>query len=127
MSRPVAVILWLAVLMGWSPVVGWSAESSVAYDAHGRRDPFEALMTPTGELRTPRIGTAGGLLRVEGILWDPAQPLALINGSVYRVGDVVEEYHVIEIQTQAVVVESDTLGRLVIPVVSGGGAASDAP
>ena len=127
MRRPAVIVLWVAACVAGSAVAGWAAKTDVAYDPHGRRDPFEALMTPAGDLRSPRIGAAGGLLRVEGVLWDPVQPLAIINGEVRRVGDLVDEYRVVDIQPQAVVVESKVSGRSVIPVVSGGGTAGDAP
>ena len=98
--------------------VVWSADASAfRYDAHGRRDPFEPLMTSTGELRTPRSGGATGTLHVEGVLWDPAQPLAIVNGEVRRVGDEVEGFKIVEIRATAIVVNGADADHLVIPVV----------
>ena len=95
------------------------------YDSHGRRDPFEPLVTPTGELHTPRSGGAIGALHVDGVLWDPVTPLAIVNGEVRRVGEEVEGYRIAEIRTNAIVVDGSDAGRLVVPVmVEGAGSAA---
>jgi len=114
-------------LWGWGCLVlvvvrlstAMAAERQVfRYDAHGHRDPFEPLVTPTGELRTPRsVGGAADVLRIEGILWDAAQPLAIVNGEVRNVGDNVEGCRIIEIQPTAVIVETEQGERTMLSVV----------
>ena len=54
-------------------------------------------------------GSAGeevGGFALSGILWDPSQPIAIINGQMLRVGDEVEGYRVTAI-TQDTVSISD--------------------
>lgn len=93
------------------------------YDGHGRRDPFEPLISPTGELRTPRMGGITGSLHVEGILWDPVQPLVIINGAICKVGQAIEGYHIVEIRHGAIVVDGGQ-GPTVIAVDAGAGGAA---
>ena len=104
------------VLVG---TIAWAAErETFRYDAQGRRDPLEPLITPTGELRTPRsAGGAADVLHLEGILRDAARPLAIVNGEVHRVGDQVESCRIIEIQPNAVVVETGEGERTTLSVV----------
>ena len=114
------IALWAVIVCGVFGVgrAVWGADApALRYDAHGRRDPFEPLVTATGELRTPRSGGATGALRVEGVLWDPRQPLAIVNGDIRRRGDEVEGYRIVEIRANAIVVEGGEAERLVIPVL----------
>lgn len=116
--RSVVSLIALCIGIAGSTGTVWSAEmQGVRYDAHGRRDPFEPLVTATGELRTPRSGNVTGALHVEGILWDPAQPLAIVNGEVRRVGDDVEGFKIMEIRAAAIVVDGPETDHLVVPVV----------
>ena len=57
-----------------------------------RRDPFL------------RGGAAGGPagLTLEGILWDAASPIAMINGQMLRVGEEIEGYRVTGIRQDRV-------------------------
>lgn len=119
-------VMWWAVLLYgvMAGGVAWSAEAQpFQYDAHGRRDPFEPLVSPTGELRTPRSGGATGALHVEGILWDPKEPLAIVNGDIRRQGDEIEGYRIVEIRRDAIVVEGGEMERVVMPVSVEGGRA----
>lgn len=118
-------LMWLCALPG-AMRSAWSDEARpFHYDAHGRRDPFEPLISATGELRTPRSGGAAGSLHVEGILWDAQQPLAIINGEVRRIGDEVEGFRITDIRTQAIMVDGPDADHLSIPVVTEG--LDDAP
>lgn len=104
-------------------VIGLPAMAS-AYDAKGRRDPFVPLLTTAGTLREPPAAvsptaSAGGPLRLEGIVHDPNGPsVAIINGTIWRVGDVRDEVEVVAIEPSSVVVRhrgvQDTL-RLPVP------------
>ena len=125
MWRTPCCLLGLIVGMLSGLPCSWSADvQPFRYDGHGRRDPFEPLVTSTGELRTPRSGNVTGMLHLEGVLWDPQQPMAIVNGTVLRVGDEVEGYHLVEIRPEAIVVDGGEAGRLVIPVtVEGTGSA----
>ena len=116
---------WLLAVAGLAGIASSAEPQPFRYDAHGRRDPFEPFVTSRGELRNPRSGGATGAVHVEGILWDAAQPMAIVNGEVHRVGDDVEGFRIVEIRAQAVVVNGAEADHLVIPVDAEG--ASGAP
>ncbi len=112
------VSLWLVGLgVGWAGSVVAEPDPPL-YDARGRRDPLEALVTPTGEIRTPRSGTAVGTLHVDGIMWDASNPLAIVNGRIRRVGDEVEGYRIRSIRRDAIVVEGGEHGTVIVPVIA---------
>jgi len=104
-------------------VLGLAAAAS-AYEAKGRRDPFVPLLTAAGTLREPLAtaspsAKAGGPLRLEGIVHDPSGPsVAIINGTVWRVGELRDEVEVVAIEPSSVVVRhrgvQETL-RLPVP------------
>ena len=52
-----------------------------------KRDPFTQGLVQ---------GHVSGLV-LSGILWDPVQPMALINGALVKVGDALGDYHIIDI------------------------------
>ena len=65
------------------------------------RDPFAG--TATSSATTPRKS-----LVLSGILWDPRQPLALINGKTVQVGEEIEGYRILEITHDSVSVTDGT-------------------
>ena len=42
-------------------------------------------------------GDQASELDLSGILWDPSQPMAIINGEMVQVGDELDDYRVLEI------------------------------
>jgi len=58
------------------------------------RDPF---------LHGAGAGDMSGLL-LSGILWDPREPMAVVNGQSVRVGEALEGYQILSITPQQVVV-----------------------
>ena len=63
-----------------------------------RRDPFT------------RSGSAAGVrgLTLSGILWDPQKPIAILNEQMVSVGDEVEDYQVLEIRPDRVLLTDGT-------------------
>jgi hypothetical protein len=53
-------------------------------------------------------------LAIEGIMWDPVEPAALINGKIYNVGDKIQGYKILKINKDSVEV---TKGSLIFKVV----------
>lgn len=95
----------------------------VAYDAHGKRDPFAALV------RDGRFvgGSAGAFsgdassLSLAGIMWDErGRSIALINDTEVRIGDVVAGYEVTEMTRSTVTLRGQ--GRTITLQVSFEGA-----
>jgi hypothetical protein len=62
------------------------------------RDPFVA-----GE-----ASGEGSGLELSGILWDPAQPMAIINGQTFHPGEECEGYRVVEITQETVTLTDGT-------------------
>ncbi len=51
------------------------------------------------------IGTAESQINLEGIIYDPAEPMILINGETKGIGDIVHHMKIIEIQPDSVLFE----------------------
>ncbi|MCX5711949.1 MAG: hypothetical protein NTY47_02620 [Candidatus Omnitrophica bacterium] len=74
------------------------------YDPQGRRDPFVPIVTRDGRLiKVQSEGTATGLA-LEGIILDAnGISCAIINSDVVRIGDKVNEYEVLKIENNKVI------------------------
>ena len=64
-----------------------------------RRDPFTS--SGVGEEATHS-------LNLSGILWDPAKPLAIINGQTVQVGDQLGAYRILSINRETVTISDGT-------------------
>ncbi|MDP3704150.1 MAG: hypothetical protein Q8R78_07155 [Candidatus Omnitrophota bacterium] len=73
------------------------------YDAVFRRDPMRALVDSQGRLITS-AGLHGGF-SVEGIIWSPDRPLAVIDDELFAKGDTVGPYTIRQIRQDGVVVQ----------------------
>lgn len=82
-----------------------AADEASPYDAHGRRDPFVALVTGGTQ-------DASGLLAVEtlddavieGVVYDPKNgSIVIINGTLLKQGETAGNVKVIEIRTDGAV------------------------
>lgn len=73
------------------------------YDAVFRRDPMRALVDSQGRLVTS-AGLHGGF-SVEGIIWSPDRPLAVIDDELFAKGDIVGPYTIRQIRQAGVVVQ----------------------
>ena len=73
------------------------------YDAVFRRDPMRALVDSQGRLVTS-AGLHGGF-SVEGIIWSPDRPLAVIDDELFAKGDSVGPYTIRQIRQDGVVVQ----------------------
>jgi hypothetical protein len=81
--------------------LGFTQEEFV-YDSEGRRDPFLVLVTPDGRLLKLDQESKKGLL-LEGIIYDKnSLSYAIVNGTVVRVGEKVEDYQVLKIEKNKV-------------------------
>jgi len=65
------------------------------YDRKGKRDPFIPL-------EETEKGTKLAWLSLEGILWTPERPLAIINDQIVSKGDIVQGAKVINIKKEGV-------------------------
>jgi len=81
------------------------AQDSNKYDSGGRRNPFIALVTPDGRLlKLDREKQGQSKFIVEGIIFDKnGISYAIINSIVAGIGDQVEDYQVLKIKKDAVI------------------------
>lgn len=82
------------------------AQNDFVYDAKGKRNPFIPLVTPDGKfikLDTDEEGEKKGL-KLEGIIYDKSGiSFALINGNSVKTGDFVEDFQVLKIEKNRVI------------------------
>lgn len=82
---------------------GAAAGDPFSYDAQGKCDPFVPLVR-NGQLVPCRPQPPRATLTLQGIVWDPAgESVALIDDREVKVGDRVDDYQVVEIRHDAVV------------------------
>jgi hypothetical protein len=79
---------------------------AVDYSAQDLRDPF---MLKAGGKATPKIGQGGERkplpqLNVQGLIWGGKFPQAIINNKVVKVGDVLDNVEILEIDKDGVTV-----------------------
>lgn len=87
------------------------ASQGSGYDAVFRRDPMRALVDSQGRLVTS-AGLHGGL-SIEGIIWSPDRPLAVIDDELFAKGDTVGPYTIAQIRQDGVVVQRGSDFRLI--------------
>ena len=120
MRRP-SVQVRAAVTQEGVPSRGTTAEMfepARPASARGQRDAQRERAKLLGWGRDPFLAgnreSASGL-RLSGILWDPAHPLAVIGEEALMVGQTVEGWRVVEIQPGGVVLERDSRRQLLTP------------
>lgn len=85
-----------------------ATEKQFVYDAKGKRNPFTALVTPDGRLLKIADEEESGGLTLEGIIYDEqGLSFAMVNGLVVKVGDTIEGYQVLKIESNRVIFLKD--------------------
>jgi len=74
------------------------------YDSHGRKDPFSLPILNTGN--TADMEAIAGV-KLEGIIWDADNPIAVINGKVVVVGNEISGAKVLEINENEVIFDAN--------------------
>lgn len=70
------------------------------YDSHGKKDPFSPPVIKAVEKAGTEVLTG---VRLEGIIWDEKNPIAIINDKVVRIGDEVSGAKITEIRQNEVI------------------------
>ncbi len=85
-------------------IVSCFAQDELIYDAKGRRNPFIPLVTSDGRiLKLDNIGEDQKGLSLDGIAFDKnGISYALVNGEIVNIGDTVNGYTVLKIETERV-------------------------
>lgn len=82
------------------------AEKNFVYDDHSKRDPFWSLLGSRGTIVNFDKDIQASDMSLEGILVEPSGgSVAIINGSIVKVGDKVGFFIVKEIQVNVVILE----------------------
>lgn len=100
------------VLLGSSLVVSFwvysFSQEEFAYDAEKQRNPFMPLVTSDGRLLTLKQAPVVKQLALQGITFDQAGlSFCVINGEVARVGDQIDNYRVIKIDKEKVILSKE--------------------
>jgi len=80
-----------------------SLRPRVEYKAQALRDPFRGFKTEG----TPGIKDAGvkpPTLTIQGIVWGGSVPQAIINNKVVKIGDLIEDARIIDINKEGVII-----------------------
>jgi hypothetical protein len=81
-----------------------SAQDEYTYSSERTRNPFLPLVTPDGRLVKLAVPKGETVLTVEGIIYDKnASSFAIVNGTVVKIGDTIEECRVLKIEENKVV------------------------
>jgi len=84
------------------------AQQTFKYDVQGRRNPFISLVTSDGRLLKLDIVEKSGKFSLEGIIFDKnGISLAVINGVVVKVGDLIDGYTVLKVENNKVILIKD--------------------
>ena len=99
-------------LLGLSLVLGFWAfsfsQGEFKYDAERQRNPFVPLVTSDGRLLTLQQAPVVKKLALQGITFDDGGlSFCVINGEVARVGDQIENYLVVKIEKDKVVLSKE--------------------
>lgn len=79
------------------------AQEDFVYDAKGKRNPFIPLVTSDGRLLKLDKEKTQADLSVEGIIFDKqGRSYAIVNGSIFGIGDTVQDYKILKIQDKKV-------------------------
>jgi hypothetical protein len=87
------------------------------YDVVFRRDPMRPLVDSQGRL-VSSAGLHGGL-SIQGIIWSPDRPLAVIDGELFAAGQVVGPYAIQQIFGDGIIVRKQDGEQLFIPLDQG--------
>ena len=81
-----------------------TAAEDIVYDAHGKRDPFVALVTLTSKVSSGLMGIDSiDEIAVEGVVYDPKNgSVVVINGSVLKEGEETSGVKVVKIKPDGV-------------------------
>lgn len=92
---------WILIFGFW--IYSFS-EDTFVYDAKKRRDPFIPLVTADGRIIKLESESDKEEVRLEGIIYE-SQGLsyAVLNGTVAKIGDVIEGYKVVKIEPSKVI------------------------
>ena len=97
----------LALMLTVVPVAAFAEGAAFIYDPHGARDPFLPLVTPSGAIITYETEFVVAEMALEGIVFDGAGRMAIINGNIVEAGKMIGLYTVQSIEKDRVILLKD--------------------
>ncbi len=86
----------------------FGADESFIYDDHGKRDPLWRLVSPDGVIMNFDKDLLVSDMILEGIIFDPnGKSLAIVNGNVVKVDDMIGLFAVSKIEQKKVILSKD--------------------
>ena len=85
-------------------------EESFYYDSRGKRDPFISLLSMPGlyeyddSTESPEGNLVTLYVELGGIVWDPVEPMALINDRVVREDEEYDSMKILKIDPRSVLI-----------------------
>ena len=89
---------------------GQGIEESFYYDSRGKRDPFISLLSRPGlyeyddSAESPEGNLVTLYVELGGIVWDPVEPMALINDRVVREDEEYDSMKILKIDPRSVLI-----------------------
>lgn len=74
------------------------------YNSHGKKDPFSPPVKGVGAVTDMELLSG---IRLEGIVWDSKNPMAMVNDSIVAIGDEIAGAKVVDITKNEVIIEID--------------------
>lgn len=75
----------------------------VEYNVSVCRDPFIIQQAKEGTAEKPReVEITLPVLKIQGIVWGGKNPQAIINGKVFKIGSVIDDAHIVDINKNGV-------------------------
>jgi Tfp pilus assembly protein PilP len=119
MSRWMRIWIGVVSIFILSGVAAMAQVPEFEYQTGGRRDPFIA-QTGFSEVKTSKEAQLEmGLEEIilEGVVWDEAGSLAIINGAIVSEGERIGEYLLYKVESDKIVLRKDGRSHI-IPIVN---------
>lgn len=88
----------ICLLLLFVVTTAYAEDKPFVYDAHGKRDPFAPLISPSGTPISYDSDISASDMNLEGIVLDAkGNNLAIINGKIVKANDLLGAYTVVTI------------------------------
>ncbi len=95
-------MLWIIVFL-FLNIFNLYAQEEYIYDSQGKRDPMLPLISKEGVILLTKDKVGLSDLYLEGIMYDPGgNSFILVNGKVFKKGDVIDAFKIEEIKEEEV-------------------------
>ena len=109
-TQKVATMPAAPPLIGFPPSVASTSSPQESVDAQPRLEPEFGTdpFFPDYSLESEQTEVEASVPRLNGISWDAAKPVAVIDETIVEIGDMVGEYMIIDIERNSVTISDGT-------------------